>query len=215
MKIRIHPDAFDLIVRYETGGRSFYENVYKSGIIWPGGASGPTGGCGYDFAYEENTAKDWSPYLTQSQVLRLVGCKGKTGNRAKQALSGLRDIKIGWDAALEVFNEKNVPREIYATLRSFPGSADKLTAMAFGALVSIVFNRGTSLQGERRREMQAIRTLIESDICSSFENPSDSLHRAIANQVRSMKRLWLDNPNSDQDLVDRREDEATLIYPLR
>jgi hypothetical protein len=47
-----------------------------------------------------------------------------------------------------------------------------------GGLVSLVFNRGTSMEGHRRREMRAIRDLVpKKDV------------KEIADQIRQMKRI--------------------------
>ncbi len=80
---------------------------------------------------------------------------------------------------------------------TFPGIAE-LPPDAQGALVSLVFNRGTSMEGDRRAEMRAIRDAV----------PSSDLQE-IADQLRSMKRLWI-NKGLD-GLLRRREEEAKLI----
>lgn len=206
MKQRISQDAFDLIVSFESGGREYYDKFLKR-PSWPGGRSGVTIGFGYDLGYEQNLDRDWGKFLLEDEIQRLARTYGKTGQRARQALSGVTDISIPWVHAEEVFNECTLPQEIRNTLAAFPGSADKLPADAFGALVSLIFNRGTDIQGARRIEMAQIRLIIES-----AETPATqgTLSR-IAKQIRSMKRLWHDNPESDGDLVDRREAEAQLV----
>lgn len=204
MKQRISPAAFDLIVKFESGERPYYEKFLKQ-PTWPGGQSGVTLGFGWDLGYEKYLDRDWDKYLTADQLNRLARCAGKTGSAARQALSGLRDIVIEWDWAEEVFNENELPQEIRNTLATYPGSADKLPADAFGALVSLIFNRGTDLEGSRRTEMFRIKTLI-----GSVYSQKELCHR-IAEQFRLMKRLWQDDKESDGDLVDRREAEARLI----
>lgn len=203
MKQLIAPKAFDLIVKYETGGRQYYDKKLKN-PSWPGGSSGVTIGMGYDLGYEQNLARDWQAHLSPADLAALGRTLGLTGSRANQALSGVRHIEVPWDMAAEVFNERTLPQEIRKTLAAFPRSADKLTANAFGALVSLVFNRGPGMEGERRREMRAIRTAIASDATG------DALHEAIARQFLEMRRLW-PNTSSDQDLYDRRTDEADLV----
>lgn len=204
MKQRISPAAFDLIVRFESGDRAYYDKFLKR-PSWPGGASGVTIGFGYDLGYEKTLVSDWEKFLKPDQIARLARCLGLTGSKAKAALSGVRDIEIPWDWAAEVFNERTLPQEIRKTLATYPGSADNLPADAFGALVSLIFNRGTDLSGERRREMLAIKTLVNAPGSQGFRCVE------IAKQFRSMKRLWNDNKESDGDLVDRREAEAQLV----
>lgn len=203
MKQRLSKRAFDLIIQFETGGREYYENFLKR-PTWPGGASGVTIAAGYDLGYETHLDRDWGKFLKPDELNRLARCLGKTGQRAKQALSGVRDIIIKWEWAEEVFNENTLPQEIRKTLATFPNSAERLSADAFGALVSLIFNRGTDLSGDRRREMQQIKNILA-------DPHSKDSHQRIAAQVRLMKRLWKDNKSSDGDLVDRREAEAQLI----
>lgn len=205
MNQRIAPKAFDLIIRFETGGCEYYEKLLKR-PSWPGGASGVTIGFGYDLGYEKTLDRDWGKFLNPDQLNRLSRCYGKTGSTAKQALSGVRDIEIEWDWAAEVFNENTLPQEIRKTLVAFPRSAERLPAEAFGALVSLVFNRGTDLSGSRREEMSRIKILLADDSIQGKE-----LCVRIAAQFRLMKRLWTDVKGSDGDLVDRREAEADLI----
>lgn len=208
MKERISPKSFGLIVGFESGGRNYYEKFLKR-PSWPGGASGVTIGFGYDLGYEKTLVADWNRFLTPDQLSRLERCNGKTGGRAKQALSGVRDILIEWDWAAEVFNEKTLPQEIHKTLRTFPGSAELLPADAFGALVSLIFNRGEDLTGDRRSEMRDIRGIIQQAGTNGIGQ--HEICRQIASRFRAMKRLWHDDPDSDGDLVDRREAEARLI----
>lgn len=204
MSQRIAKKAFDLIVKYETGGRQYYDK-FLARPSWPGGASGVTLGMGYDLGYEKNLARDWQAYLSPDELAALSRTLGLTGSRAKQAISGVRHIVIPWDTAAEVFNDRTLPQEIRTTLEAFgKDSADKLSANAFGALVSIVFNRGGGMSGERRLEMRAIRGLIASG------ETGDELHKKIAQQILTMRRLW-PNTSSDQDLYDRRTEEAKLV----
>jgi len=204
MKQRISQPAFDLIVRFETGGKEYYDKFLKH-PSYPGGASGVTIGFGYDLGYESHLESDWSQFLSSDDIQRLTRYVGYTGSRAKQAISAVRDIIVPWEQAQEVFNECTLPQEIRNTLRVFPSSADKLPADAFGALVSLVFNRGTDLDGDRRIEMRQIRSAIDTG------NPGPLLLQRIAAELRKMKRLWHNNPDSDGDLVDRREAEAKLV----
>lgn len=67
---------------------------------------------------------------------------------------------------------------------------------AQGALLSLVFNRGSSLSGSTRKEMKNIQAYVESK----------NLQK-IADEIRSMKRLW-SNLNG---LLERREVEASLV----
>lgn len=204
---RITPAAWDLIIRFETGGRDYYEKVYKSGPCWPGGSSGVTIGCGYDLGYERSFAKDWQGIFSLEDFKRLSRAIGIRGSRARAALSGVHNISTPWDSALSVFERTSLPQAIRETVNTFPEAEAALTPDAFGALVSLVFNRGISMDSsDRRTEMRAIQNLLRARDLSGWK-----LHVAIAKQLRLMKRLWKDDPKSDGDLVDRRQAEADLV----
>ena len=49
--MQIDKAGVDFIVEEETGGKSYYEKVYKSTFIWPGGRSGATAMVGIDIGY--------------------------------------------------------------------------------------------------------------------------------------------------------------------
>jgi GH24 family phage-related lysozyme (muramidase) len=97
--------------------------------------------------------------------------------------------------ALDVFQRVTVPRFSDLTARTYPG-LDQLHPDAAGAIVSLVYNRGASLTGDRRREMAAIKPLI---IARDYQG--------IASQICAMQRLW---PNV-KGLQKRREAEARLV----
>jgi hypothetical protein len=58
----VSPAAYNLIVQHETGGRGYYEKVYKGRPAWPGAQSGITIGFGYDLGYysSDGFESDWS-----------------------------------------------------------------------------------------------------------------------------------------------------------
>jgi hypothetical protein len=62
-------------------------------------------------------------------------------------------------------------------------------------LASLIYNRGASMDGDRRREMRAIREHLEARALLK-----------VADEIEAMKRLW---PNS-KGLRDRRDREAAL-----
>src|SRR5512147_3219493 len=128
---------------------------------WPGGDSGITLGIGYDLGYVtvDQFESDWAPYLTADQLNRLKEAVGKRGIAAKNRSGQLQDVKINRKAAEAVFVERNLPMYALKTEMTFPGITE-LPLDAQGALVSLVFNRGTSMEGDRRAEMRAIRDAV-------------------------------------------------------
>lgn len=173
---------------------------------WPGFSSGVTIGRGYDLAFEKSFKDDWKGLLDPKTIERLSKAYGVKGEAANKLSKQFKDIVIKKSAADQVFHDHTLPKYISWTIQAFPNS-DKLPAEAFGALVSIVFNRGPLIDNsDRRKEMLAIKNIL-------FKNPkpdNDTLKR-ISEQIKSMARLWKDNKNSDGDLHDRRLAEAKLV----
>jgi GH24 family phage-related lysozyme (muramidase) len=120
-----------------------------------------------------------------------------------------RDIKVSESAASEVFAQRTVPLFHALTRKTFPGM-EQLPADAQGALLSLVYNRGSALSGDRRTEMRAIRDIIQNAVQSGSvkSNLRPVLH-AIAAEVQSMKRLWVNA--GVPGLLRRRDAEAELI----
>lgn len=166
---------------------------------WPGGDSGITIGLGYDLGYESSGdfANDWQPRLSAGEFTSLSQVVGIKGTSAQAKASGLKTIKIKTSDAEQVFLERSVPKYQAMTQQAFPG-VDNLPADAQGALFSLVYNRGTSMNGDSRKEMRAIRDAV----------PNGDL-KEIANQLRAMKRLWA-NKGLD-GLLKRRDAEAKLV----
>lgn len=164
---------------------------------WPGGESGITIGYGYDLGYEENFVTDWTGHLSPPQIDALKPARGLRGEYAKEIASCFKWITIRQPDALEVFEKISLPHYEEETRRAFPG-LENLPELAQGALVSLVFNRGSGMVGARRAEMRAIRSaVVTRDL------------PGIARQLRKMKRLWM-GKGLDGLLV-RREAEAELV----
>jgi GH24 family phage-related lysozyme (muramidase) len=166
---------------------------------WPGGESGITIGVGYDlgFAKEEQFEEDWSPFLSSDEIERLKDVIGLSGDKASQRASEFRDIKINRADAEQVFKERTLPLYSQKTEDAFPG-LDQLPAAVQGALVSLVFNRGPGMNGDSRREMRAVRDAV-----------AEGNLQEIADQIRSMKRLW--EGKGLDGLLKRRDAEADLV----
>jgi GH24 family phage-related lysozyme (muramidase) len=166
---------------------------------WPGGGSGITIGIGYDLGYAtvDQFESDWGPYLAADALSRLKTAIGKTGIAAKNRAALFSDIRIKPQDAETVFFNRTIPLHALRTEQALPGITG-LLADAQGALLSLVFNRGTSMVGDRRREMRAIRDAV----------PTKDLQE-IVDQLRSMKRLW--EGKGLDGLIRRREAEARLV----
>ena len=186
-------NGLNFIIERETGG----PDEYNPHPEWPGEASGITIGIGYDLGYNSaaSISREWSEHVPRADLARLVGCTGIRGMDAKLLLCSVRDIRIAWDSALEVFEQVTVPKFYLQMLRIYP-QADQLEPNQTAALLSLVFNRGTSLAGDRRREMVAIQTALSAGKLAE-----------VPDLLRSMQRLWPDT----KGLRVRRELEAELF----
>lgn len=195
----LDPKAYALILQFEVGGGASYYNRFLSRPTVPGVDSGVTIGIGYDLGYvtAPQFARDWSAFLDGADMAQLSRACGLVRGPARAALNELKNICVPWSAAQSVFNRCTLPRFEAITRQTFPG-AEKLPPPVYGALVSLVFNRGGLLTGPRRAEMRRIR---------------DHVHRqdipAIARELRAMKRLW--PKKTAPGLVARREAEAQLV----
>lgn len=200
--IGISANAYKLIIEYEVGGGEKYYNKALKHPCYPGGESGVTIGIGYDMGYNTAAqfATDWKNILDVDSYNRLAKHLGKKGVTAKAAIPSVKDITIDWESAETVFKSNTLPRFIKETIKAFPG-AEKLHPDAFGALVSLVFNRGGSMRGNTRIEMLNIRNAI------ALKHPD--IYNYIAQQILDMKHLWVGK--GLDGLLTRRNDEAKLV----
>jgi GH24 family phage-related lysozyme (muramidase) len=196
--------AISLITAFEVTNKATYVRLY-SHSTWPQGASGVTVGIGYDLGYPtaEDIETDWVQLLGDSATKKLQSVQGIVGYPAKAAAEQIHDVEISWDNAIANFA---AILKLYAgeTIRYFPNS-EELSPDSFGALVSLVYNRGSSTGAipgdtlDRRREMREIKQL-----CLSRK------FNLIPEQIRKMERLWQNN-SAASGLIRRRDLEALLF----
>jgi hypothetical protein len=73
--------------------------------------------------------------------------------------------------------------------------------------VSLVFNRGSSLAGDRRKEMKQIQAILERAGRARLSRAErKTILTDVEDQLLSMKRLW----QAGSGLVKRRQAEANL-----
>lgn len=193
-----------LLIISEVTSQFVYEKKYRS-PLWPGGKSGVTIGVGYDMGYvsKEDFKTDWIGLIPNRDIERLSACCEVRGPKCAQLAIRLSDIKIEWSIAERQF-ESFVKLYMNLVRVTFPGS-EELSDECFGALTSLVYNRGNRMDREegdpidRRKEMREIRDLIKS-----------KKYSLIPNRLRAMKRIWVGDPDS-RGLLDRREAEARLF----
>lgn len=192
--------TLELLLKYEVGGGKAYYDKFLSKFTWPGGASGPTIAIGVDCAYySQKELAEIFESLPEDQIKLIQEASGKSGEKGKEYALKLRSagITINWDKALEIFQKLTWPKFTKLAEKTFP-SLSNLHPDAYGAIISLVFNRGTSLKGESRKEMLNIKNLI----------PKKDYIK-IAKEFRKMKRIWLGK--GLDGLLERREAEASMI----
>lgn len=188
--------GIEFIIAQEATSEAYYTK-HESSPNWPGEFSGVTIGIGYDIGYNtlSEVTRDWGSHLFPNTLERLSRYCGVTGEGAEKACVGLSDIVIPWDVACQVFEEQTLPRFYIQMLRIYP-QAESIHPDAASALLSLVFNRGSKLSGDRRTEMRAIQSALA-------QNKLEVIPKLFKDQVR----LWPDT----EDLRNRRVEEANLF----
>ncbi len=201
-------EAIAFIIDKEVGSRAIYEGRYASKPHWDGGRSGILIGLGYNLGTVQpaDVRRDWGSVLSADDLDRIAAVAGmrprgvdRVVDQAKMQslLDTVIDIEIPWDDALDVFETAMLPVRI-GLLRDALENTDALHPHSFGALVSLVYNRGATFEraGDRFREMRAIKTHMST---RAFEK--------IPGELRSMARLW----PTLKGLRRRRAQEADLF----
>ncbi len=203
---RISQVAIDFILLHEVGGEEGYRRRH-SRVQRPLNNSGVTIGIGYDlkFVKERQLRAVWRE-LPRSHLDRLARLASKSGMEAEAQFASVQDIEIPFIIARKVYEEHTLADAGRRMERIYP-QAVILPPDCYGALLSIVLNRGNDLtertnnQSDSRDEMRAIAKLLE---LGEFA--------AIPDQIRSMKWLWwMSERNDVKGLPERREAEAQLF----
>jgi len=187
--------GLSFIGREEVSSPADYRTRYRH-PTWPSPNSGITIGIGYDlrFAHVAKLQADWGSVLPASIIARFAPVLGTPGS--DELLGKVADIEIPLPAAISVFVSRMMPEHIRNTRIAYPG-VDALPPARRTALISLVFNRGNDLEGDRRREMKQIRDLLAAGNLDP-----------IAAQFEAMVRLW--NPQTEGGIIERRRREAIL-----
>ena len=194
---RLTPAGRELIYEFEVGGGKSYYDRFLIRPEWPGAASGVTIGVGYDLGYNSRPVilSDWKMLPTAPRLADVSGYKGQS---AHAKLSQVRDILVKWELAEQVYDTVTVTKFWQVCQRTWPGF-DKLRPNAQASLLSLTFNRGDSLIGERRREMKTIASLSPN---RDYQGMSDEL--------RDMVRVWKGS-TIERAMTRRRNAEADLM----
>lgn len=205
MELTLSRDAINkAILAFEVSwspedGFAVYNKKYRKPIV-PDPAntdSGVTIGMGYDCGqYSANKIRmDWQSVIPLNMVNALVSTAGLKKFEAQKKLKDLAMVDIPVEAALQVFYHTTIFDFAKKALRIYP-DLPHLHPVEQSVIVGLVYNRGDSLVGDRRKEMRELITAIKNDD-----------DKEIADLIRSMVRLW---PNT-LGLRRRRIAEAQLI----
>jgi hypothetical protein len=203
----LHTNGIAFIAKEETGGLHYYEMITRW-PHYPGHASGITIGVGYDLRFNSMAAfkATWGNYLPAATMKELFKDIGKKGSKARADELKTKGIEVPFKSAWPVFIGLTLPRFYENTASVYP-SLEKLPDMCRSVLVSLVFNRGTSLSGSRRKELKEIQKILASaDMGSLKKSDKKRILQEVEDQILSMKRLWA--PGSG--LIKRRQAEANL-----
>lgn len=188
--------AAALIVRWEITSPSYY-NKRLIMPIWPGGSSGITWCIGYDGGHQTRAViyQDWEKH---PEYVRLGTTAGITGPRAKGIVPLYKDIHTPYLYCEDVFKTRTLIAYQNQARRAYPG-LELLRETAQAAIISLVYNRGSSKVGDNRREMKELGPAIKAQD-----------YQEIAFLLRAMKRLWKGTIN-ERGLSARREAEAIMV----
>lgn len=191
--------SVDLIFTSEVSSESAYRREYQYPTV-PGASSGVTIGIGYDLGHVTKATfeKDWKRFLDNDDYQLLLKAVGEIQDKAKQILTSVKHISIPYENAIEVFYTTSLSSYAKDTRATYPG-LDLLPPDVQGVMLSIVYNRGASVSGDRRREMKNIQAWVKQKNLPK-----------IAEEIRSMKRLWQNDPKT-RGLLTRRDNEARLV----
>jgi len=199
--LRLSKDAVDHIVKFETGGRTYYEKMYQR-PQWPGYASGVTIGFGYDVGYntKEQIQADWAGVLGPKEITALLRVQGVTGSSAKYLAAEIKDeVFISWETAKLVFERSTLPHWSRMAADAYVLGRGELPPDCNGALIGNAFNRGTQVSAEgKRRELYLIREAIRTRNWA-----------AVPDLFRAQRKYWPDT-SGPNGLQTRRSEEATL-----
>jgi hypothetical protein len=205
MLLQLSKDAINkAIMAFEVSwspatGFDAYNRKYKKPVV-PDPVntnSGVTIGIGYDCGqYSGNKIKmDWQSVLPLHMVNALAAVAGCRKQQAAQKLPSLTMVVVPIEAALQVFYNTTIFDFAKKAAAIYP-DLFKLNPVEQSVITGLVYNRGSSLAGDRRREMRQLITAIKDDD-----------DKEIADLIRCMCRLWPDTIG----LRKRREAEAALV----
>lgn len=176
-------EGIDIIITEEVSSEAYYKKHYIH-FEFPGGASGPTVGIGFDCGWStpQKIKEAWTGIISEDHVQALIRASGLKGETAHKFVREYRSsVTITWDQAMKEFTEHELPAledQCRLSLKNY----DLLPGDCAGAINSLVYNRGVGgfrAVSDRYREMRAIALFMGS-----------KQFHLIPSQFISMRRLW-------------------------
>ena len=155
-------DLIQKIVEWETGGPRYYNRYLTTPLNPVNDASGLTVGVGYDLGYytPDQIKSDWKGYISDEDIQKLASVSGLKGREAAGKHRHVVSVTISYDVALAQFTKVTLPTWLMKAYKLWP-NFDALNDRQKTALVSLTFNRGTSLIGSTRSEMKEVYDNLE------------------------------------------------------
>jgi len=155
-------DLIQKIVEWETGGPRYYMRYLTTPIKPITDDCGLTFGVGYDAGYStaDQVRADWKGYIPAEDIEKLASVAGLKGREAAGRHRDVVGVVIPYDVALDQFTKVTLPIWLMKAYRLWP-NFDSLNDRQKTALVSLTFNRGTSLNGSTRSEMKEVYDNLE------------------------------------------------------
>jgi hypothetical protein len=155
-------DLIQKIVEWETGGPRYYNRYLTTPLNPVNDASGLTVGVGYDLGYytPDQIRADWKGYIPEDDIEKLASVSGLKGREAAGKHRGVVGVTISYEVALAQFTKVTLPIWLMKAYKLWP-NFDALNDRQKTALVSLTFNRGTSLVGSTRSEMKEVHDNLE------------------------------------------------------
>jgi len=190
--------AFEVSWTKEDGFATYNKKYSKPVVPDPvNTGSGVTIGLGCDLSFYSPSMvmAEWGSILPLDMVKSLQKVAGLKKQAAVNALPLVKNVVVPVEAALQVFYNKTIFKFAKLALGIYP-SLPNLHPVEQSVIVGLVYNRGTALEGSRRKEMK--------QLVNNIKNDND---RDMASTIMAMCRLW----PSTLGLRKRRKVEAELI----
>jgi GH24 family phage-related lysozyme (muramidase) len=155
-------DLVQKIVDWETGGPRFYNRYLTTPEKPANDSSGLTVGVGYDLGYStpDQVKADWKGYISDEDITKLASVAGLKGREAAGKHREVVGVTISYEVALAQFTKVTLPIWLIKAYQLWP-NFDALNDRQKTALVSLTYNRGTSLIGSTRSEMKEVYENLE------------------------------------------------------